>query len=397
MPPRRRLSTQIKKRENSSSPSVDRAAYIESILDSKPLDMAEIRRLAVGGLVKTKIRRKVWPLLLGLNPGETCDFQDDIRIHSYTDQVEKDVERSLWRFTAGISEEARLVKREALSRIINAILCKHSELHYFQGFHDIASVFLLVAGEDEAFPMVQRISLDHMRDSFNTTFESIQNVLKLVFPLIKAFDPPVYDFINKSEVDPAFALPWVLTWFAHHFDSFATVCRVYDFLLASHPLMHVYMSVASVLQRRDGLLAGDCEYAAVHCYLHDLPQNVDIEALITDAQGLMATLPPDELLRRANVSFEPGSGIMRWPYHWMPKPAFDDLLTLGPAAAAAATSKTFALAANKTTSSGSGTSGTSNITASSLRSITKSVVKKLAAAVVVSVAAYLTYRRMHST
>jgi TBC1 domain family member 20 len=43
-------------------------------------------------------------------------------------------------------------------------LCRNPELHYYQGFHDVASVFLLVAGtEDEAFAMMERLSKNHIR------------------------------------------------------------------------------------------------------------------------------------------------------------------------------------------------------------------------------------------
>lgn len=41
-----------------------------------------------------------------------------------------------------------------------------------------------------------------------------------------------------------FALSWVLTWFAHVYDEFDDVCRIFDFVLATHPLAPVYLSTA---------------------------------------------------------------------------------------------------------------------------------------------------------
>lgn len=46
-----------------------------------------------------------------------------------------------------------------------------------------------------------------------------------------------------------FTLPWLLTWFAHSIDDYATIVRLYDLFLASHFLMPVYFAAALVLFR----------------------------------------------------------------------------------------------------------------------------------------------------
>ena len=48
-----------------------------------------------------------------------------------------------------------------------------------------------------------------------------------------------------------FALPWLLTWFAHSIDNCDTVIRLYDLFLASHCLMPVYFAAALILYRYD--------------------------------------------------------------------------------------------------------------------------------------------------
>jgi hypothetical protein len=40
-------------------------------------------------------------------------------------------------------------------------------------------------------------------------------------------------------VECFYALPWLITWFAHHFADLSAVSRLYDALLASHPLLPV--------------------------------------------------------------------------------------------------------------------------------------------------------------
>ena len=41
-----------------------------------------------------------------------------------------------------------------------------------------------------------------------------------------------------------FALSWLITWYGHVLKDFATIVRLYDFFLATHPLMPVYFGAA---------------------------------------------------------------------------------------------------------------------------------------------------------
>jgi hypothetical protein len=84
----------------------------------------------------------------------------------YWDQVTKDVDRSLWKQVP--DERERLAKRDQLHRIICAVLCttnddEDKQLHYFQGYHDIASVCLLTCGETTGFSLLRRLSQTYIR------------------------------------------------------------------------------------------------------------------------------------------------------------------------------------------------------------------------------------------
>ena len=41
-----------------------------------------------------------------------------------------------------------------------------------------------------------------------------------------------------------FALSWLITWFGHVLKDITTIVRLYDFFLATHPLMPVYFGAA---------------------------------------------------------------------------------------------------------------------------------------------------------
>ena len=52
-----------------------------------------------------------------------------------------------------------------------------------------------------------------------------------------------------------FAVSWLLTWFSHGLDDYATAARLFDLFLASDPLMPLYVGAAAVVKDRDELLA----------------------------------------------------------------------------------------------------------------------------------------------
>ncbi|KAF4322445.1 hypothetical protein BBI17_002433 [Phytophthora kernoviae] len=50
--------------------------------------------------------------------------------------------------------------------------------------------------------------------------------------------------MTQPSVEPFFALPWMITWFAHQLKRFQDVTRLYDVFLVSHPLFSLYVSAA---------------------------------------------------------------------------------------------------------------------------------------------------------
>lgn len=123
-------------------------------------------------------------------------------------QVHLDVERSFFHFSMG-KQDVRLCialcrpdkhslypdqNREKLRGQLNSIIIdtlrKYPSLHYFQGYHDIVSVILLVADDDIdlAHRMTVQISLFHIRDSMMEGLEPVIGYLRLV-------TAPLYDLL----------------------------------------------------------------------------------------------------------------------------------------------------------------------------------------------------------
>lgn len=48
----------------------------------------------------------------------------------------------------------------------------------------------------------------------------------------------------RSECQYYFSLSWLITWFSHDIADADIVCRLFDFFMASHPIMPMYCSCA---------------------------------------------------------------------------------------------------------------------------------------------------------
>ncbi len=227
-------------------------------------------------------RQLLWPLLCRVDPTRPFAVGGP-KPHLLTDQVEKDVHRSM--FLADPDDRPKLRRR--LRSVVNGVLDAHAELSYFQGFHDVASTVLLVCKKPGvAACVVERLALGPLRPMLAPDLALVTGLLQLLFPIVAAEDPALHVFLERAAVQPFFALPWVLTWFSHSISSFASVARLFDLFLATDATMPLFMSAAVVLWCRSHLLhpAGpvECEYSAVHSFFSklfaDIPLQLNLDA-----------------------------------------------------------------------------------------------------------------------
>lgn len=92
-----------------------------------------------------------------------------------------------------------------------------------------------------------------------------------------------------------FALPWYLTWFGHSLNQYRDVVRLYDYFLASPPLMPLYVATSLVIQRRKEVFEAGCEMASIHCKLSQIPDDLDFEEILQRATILYTKYPPEKL------------------------------------------------------------------------------------------------------
>ncbi|KAL6076913.1 TBC1 domain family member 20-like protein (Fragment), variant 2 [Balamuthia mandrillaris] len=234
--------------EETSSKYIARLGRVAEILSDVDNNLDALRWFAISeGLVNDAVRAKAWPHLLGLTRAEVQQLPsltELVKEHKDTDQVAKDVDRSLIHFMEGRRKGERRRLRRELSLIINAALCRNAQLNYFQGYHDIATVFLLVSrSEKTALMLLERLSRTSIRGAMEKTLEPVIQVLSLLFPLLSVIDPSTHQFLQQSGVEPYFALSWVLTWYSHDVHRWEVITRLFDAFLASHPLLPLYLAV----------------------------------------------------------------------------------------------------------------------------------------------------------
>ncbi|CAG8643461.1 2789_t:CDS:2, partial [Funneliformis caledonium] len=333
----KRSRTNLRKRNVSlkKKPTLDwqerRRRQISDALSKK--DISQLRRLATSGhgLVNDGLRRLCWPLLLHFEHYE-LHYKDNLQeVHNDERQVLLDVERSFVYFPKGLNHVQRKQKQSELNDVIVGILRRHPKLSYYQGFHDICSCLLLVLGKKDAIKAGENIAItDAMLDSL----DPILKQLNLLNTLIRLEDLEIANFLEESNILPYFCLSWVITWCSHDIHDYSKVIRLFDFFIASDPLITIYLSAMVIMNRRNELLTLERDNATIHTFLSKFPQHIDINELIQETIQLYKKHPPRKLQKASNEELDEKSCVNLYEKHWLELKAdysvVDEILSLPP-------------------------------------------------------------------
>mmetsp|Transcript_18676 Transcript_18676/g.33784 ORF Transcript_18676/g.33784 Transcript_18676/m.33784 type:complete len:296 (+) Transcript_18676:144-1031(+) len=281
-----------------------------AVKNGAPLEALKEFCISKHGLVSDKRRIEVWPKLLGIKPSSTL-LQPMANAHS--EQIEKDCERSLHQFnvTSKMSAEAKVMKQNQLSRILNSVFASDSSLHYYQGFNDISSIFLLVAGESLGQQLAVQSALLYLRDCMRPSFDyGTKAELTLVYTLLRRCDPELAAHVEELCLDvspkqfPLFCVSWLLTWFSHDLFNFDTICRIFDFILASHSLTPVYLTVEILLFQKAEIMRVQ-DLGVLHKFFEKRLEVLPWEKIIAKSSSLMGNFAPETLCTLASPPFLP--------------------------------------------------------------------------------------------
>ncbi|KAI9306849.1 rab-GTPase-TBC domain-containing protein [Cunninghamella echinulata] len=267
-----------------------------------------------GGFLYDSLRRYVWPILLKTQQGYYIDEKGSAEELADPTQISKDVERSLYYYPQDITPVWKAQKQQELHSMIVEVLWRNPRLKYYQGFHDICTIFLLVLGKKAGIPAVENVALFFIRDAMLDSFDPISKQLRLMVSIVEYEDKEFMAFLEKHNVMPYYALSWVLTWFSHDLVDFDMITRLFDLFIASSSIMPLYVSSAITLIRRDELLVADPEY--LHSLMTHIPHNIDIEQVIQMAIKLESKYSPLQLQKRSGIWLHDESSLNTWEKDW---------------------------------------------------------------------------------
>ncbi|KAM3535133.1 hypothetical protein MY4038_001547 [Beauveria bassiana] len=276
-------------------------------------DVSALQRLAEseGGFLTDSLRQLAWPILLGL-PAPRIDAAQDEPLpesehhvdgnsdswkelprHRDEDQVQLDVNRSFVYYPHDLSDCDLERRRSQLSALISHVLRVHPYLCYFQGYHDICQVLLLVLSPARAAPCVARLSVLRIRDFMLPNLGPTTAQLRLLPDILAAADPALRAHV--ATVEPFYALAGTLTMYAHNIEAYRDIARLFDALLAREPVFSLYLFAQIVIDRRDEILAID-EPDLLQVVLARVPSaGMDIDRLVARAAELFRRYPPETL------------------------------------------------------------------------------------------------------
>lgn len=273
-------------------PSNKQSDIVHSMDTSNVLQLSHLARSS-HGLLSASLRAKIWPLLLGFaNDASTDDALlntleiNDCEPHKDEDQVLLDIKRLFTltshlnsfshemnsSYTTILSLEDIEALRKRLYCLILRVLRKYPCLNYYQGFHDVASVVLMVCNDlndhdDQAFALLESLSLYHLRDFMNPHMGLSINHLKLVPLILEKADPTMFQLIRQTSssytatygafYDYKFypALLAIITMFSHDMVSFNHVMLIWDFIFSYGSIsVSAYIYVSFIVHFRPKVL-----------------------------------------------------------------------------------------------------------------------------------------------
>ncbi|KAG2734200.1 hypothetical protein G9P44_002206 [Scheffersomyces stipitis] len=326
-------------KEIREEPKVSENNRPQKVPDSKSsLDVFLEFSRSTDGLISNDLRVKIWPLLLGidldsdqnpeidlssssisssqssltrsstkLNTTAVSLFLDELQCndlppHKDEDQVKLDIQRSFTilnhiqamshqsadSYTTIFSKADIDELKKRLLNLIIKILRKYPCLNYYQGYHDIASIVLLVCNEPQsanlnadsdshfnysineeaAFKILETLTVFHLRDYMTTDINLSVNHLRLIPALLECADSSIFELIKQTSnsyiqsdglyYDYSFyqALSSLLTFYSHDLSNIQQILTLWDFSLSYNSvLINVYIYVAALIFFKEDIFA----------------------------------------------------------------------------------------------------------------------------------------------
>lgn len=303
---------------------------IETALQTNNID--QLREIAFwpGGFQNNGLRRRVWPVLMGLGRRQQPSYRtylSGISDQEFTNQTDfskhfqglPNYDRQMDEIPKDANRTSQ-INKILLAKIITAIFKKNTHLIYYQGYHDIVSVFMYVMlppshGENEysendvqlCFEVLEQATLFYLRDFMFRSMDNVQHLSKLLPVLINVLDPQVLNKLERNNLDAlqygGFNFP---NWYSHtdveeHDNIRDVYARRFDaFLSVRSPMFPLYFAAVYLVSKKDDiLLKNDEQLVQLILTLQTNPLTYEDNLLLCTLQ-LFKEFPPRRLVTYDN-------------------------------------------------------------------------------------------------
>lgn len=143
-------------------------------------------------------------------------------------------------------------------KILDSFFAKNKALRYIQGFHDVASIFLVLFGNNTGYYMMEKAGRTYFKDFLTKDIGAIGTIVSdIILELLSKRDPEfkeIFECFAEMRM-LTFIIPWILTWFSHDFTSAKTICRIWDYLLCTGPHGIIYLTAGIFLATKEELIS----------------------------------------------------------------------------------------------------------------------------------------------
>lgn len=181
-------------------------------------------------------------------------------VHIDETQCQLDVNRSF-----GFIEENDVKQqlRAVLMGIMVEFFRKYPELRYYQGYHDIVAVFVMVFiydeeaktlitsrvpkrdeyGKSKLFQCVEIFSLMYLRDFMMDSLDFPIDQLSVISYLVRERDEALYKRLNLGKMKPLFAISSILTIYSHDLKPTPSDCtgsliyEIFDLVISTNSML----------------------------------------------------------------------------------------------------------------------------------------------------------------
>ncbi|XP_028069044.1 TBC1 domain family member 17 isoform X2 [Camellia sinensis] len=216
------------------------------IMDSKALR----KRIFYGG-VDHRLRKEVWPFLLGH--------------HAYDS-------------TCAEREYLVSVKKSEYETIKNQ----------WQGMSDLLSPILFVMrDESESFWCFVAL-MERLGPNFNRDQNGMHSQLFALLKLVELLDSPLHNYFKQNDcLNYFFCFRWVLIQFKREFE-FERTMRLWEVLwtryISEH--LHLYVCVAILKRYRRKIMGEQMDFDTLLKFINELSGHIDLDAILRDAEAL---------------------------------------------------------------------------------------------------------------